>query len=84
MIADTRGKMHGLVRSAERERQENKIKEIASWLSDLSFDDVQQDIYSRKEEGTGKWFLQSCEFTQWINGPNNKLWCPGIRKHYLL
>ena len=33
---------------------------------------------SRREEGTGLWFLEAPKFISWIVGNSPTLWCPGI------
>jgi hypothetical protein len=48
------------------------------WLSLSDFTAQQHDIISRKEEGTGQWFLDSAEFEAWQQGPKKILFCPGI------
>lgn len=48
------------------------------WLSPIDFAAQQHDIISRKEDGTGQWFLGSAEFEAWQQGPNKTLFCPGI------
>jgi Cdc6-like AAA superfamily ATPase len=51
---------------------------ILEWLSPLEFGAQQHDIISRKQEGTGQWFLDSSEFKGWLEGNNKTLFCPGI------
>src|ERR1700712_1045056 len=48
------------------------------WLSPSDFAAQQHDFISRKEEGTGQWFLDSAEFKAWQQGPEKTLFCPGI------
>ncbi|OCL01946.1 hypothetical protein AOQ84DRAFT_199979 [Glonium stellatum] len=48
------------------------------WLSPIDFAAQQYDIISRKEEGTGQWFLDSAQFHAWQQGPDRTLFCPGI------
>jgi hypothetical protein len=48
------------------------------WLSPSDFAAQQHDIISRKEEGTGQWFLDSVQFEAWQQGPKKILFCPGI------
>lgn len=48
------------------------------WLSPVNSAAKQQDIISRKEEGTGQWFLSSTEFKAWQHEQNKTLFCPGI------
>ncbi len=36
------------------------------------------DLIAGRQEGTGKWFLTSQEFTSWVDGATRTLLCPGI------
>ena len=51
---------------------------IMQWLSPTDFPAQQHDIISRKQEGTGQWFLDSPEFKGWLQGTDTTLFCPGI------
>ena len=56
---------------------------ILSWISNLSFEEKQADILSKRHPGTGEWLLQQDTFKGWRNGVHDEpstLWCPGIRK----
>jgi Cdc6-like AAA superfamily ATPase len=33
---------------------------------------------SRRQQGTGQWFLDTFEFKHWLSTPNGTLFCPGI------
>jgi hypothetical protein len=48
------------------------------WLSPTDFPAQQHDSISRKQHGTGQWFLDSAEFKKWLDGPERTLFCPGI------
>jgi hypothetical protein len=48
------------------------------WLSPTDFPAQQHDIISRRQEGTGQWFLNSDEFNRWLQGSDKILFCPGI------
>jgi Cdc6-like AAA superfamily ATPase len=62
-----------------RSKQElQQHQAVIDWLSPNDFASQQHDIISRKEEGTGKWFLDSPEFEAWQQGPEKTLFCPGI------
>jgi hypothetical protein len=63
------------MRAAEQEKQA-----IIGWLCPLDFLQTQSDIFARHEVGTGRWFLNSSEFTRWVAGNDRTLWCPGDRK----
>ena len=53
--------------------------DIVAWLSPLHFETKQKDVFSKHQEGTGKWMLDSKEFSDWFSGSGRTLWCPGIR-----
>ena len=48
------------------------------WLSLTDFPAQQHDIITRRQEGTGQWFLDSLEFKRWLQGSDKTLFCPGI------
>ena len=51
---------------------------IMQWLSPTDFPAQQHDIISRRQEGTGQWFLDAPEFKRWLQGSDETLFCPGI------
>lgn len=51
---------------------------ILTWLTSEDYSSQQNDFIGRRQEGTGKWLLQSCEFQQWESGEEQILFCPGI------
>jgi hypothetical protein len=55
-----------------------KHYEVMEWLSSDSFAAQQSDLITRKQANTGQWFLNSHEFTKWVNGTSQTLFCPGI------
>ncbi|KAJ9204753.1 hypothetical protein DTO166G4_7855 [Paecilomyces variotii] len=55
-----------------------QTRQILEWLTPLNFDDIQNDLLGRRQEGTGLWLLNSEEFTQWMSQPKQTLFCPGI------
>lgn len=60
---------------AQKLQQHNTIME---WLSPTDFPAQQHDIITRRQEGTGQWFLDTPEFKRWVQGPEKTLFCPGI------
>jgi hypothetical protein len=48
------------------------------WLSPTDLPAQQHDIISRRQEGTGHWFLDTPEFKRWLCGSDQTLFCPGI------
>jgi hypothetical protein len=55
-----------------------KHYETMEWLSPDSFAAQQSDLITRKQADTGQWFLDSPEFTEWVYGTSQTLFCPGI------
>jgi len=48
------------------------------WLSPTDFPAQQHDIITRRQEGTGQWFLDSLDFKRWLQGSDKTLFCLGI------
>jgi hypothetical protein len=63
------------IRDAQNLQQHQAIIE---WLSPTDFPAQQHDIITRRQEGTGQWFLDSSEFQNWLQGSDKTLFCPGI------
>ncbi|KAL8995931.1 MAG: hypothetical protein Q9169_004432 [Polycauliona sp. 2 TL-2023] len=55
-----------------------KRREILDWFSPLNFFKTQQDVFARRQEGTGQWLIDSPTFQTWLSGPERTLCCPGI------
>ncbi|KAL8724038.1 MAG: hypothetical protein Q9166_008162, partial [cf. Caloplaca sp. 2 TL-2023] len=53
-------------------------QDILEWFSPLNFFRTQQDIFARREEGTGQWFLDTAAFQNWLAGTDRTLCCPGM------
>ncbi|KAI9684579.1 MAG: hypothetical protein M1822_005667 [Bathelium mastoideum] len=51
---------------------------VMQWLSPIDFSAQQQDIISRRQDGTAQWFIDSPEFKSWLQGSDKTLFCPGI------
>ena len=61
------------------ERQENQAMQVMyRWLSDTNAGSDHSNIRDSYQEGTGSWFLDSPQFTQWVDGTAQTLFCPGI------
>jgi len=59
---------------------DEESRSILNWISPLTFWAKQNDVLSRKQEGTCEWFFETPGFQSWLNGDEPTLWCPGIRK----
>lgn len=53
-------------------------KRLMEWISSTDFPAQQSDFIARRQEGTGQWFLDASKFTDWLDGRNKTLFCPGI------
>ena len=53
---------------------------IASWISSLHFKLSHNEIIQQRQDGTGRWLLESKEFKAWRDGTSEMLWCPGDRE----
>ncbi len=57
------------------------LMHVTTWLTDLNFKSVQAEKLSQRVGDTGRWFLESHQFQQWVDGSvtSSCLWCPGNR-----
>lgn len=51
---------------------------ILDWLTPIDYAPQHNDFISRKQEGTGQWFLESTQFKTWLDTKGQTLFCPGI------
>lgn len=77
MKGDVSELVEGFKRLEHREA-DSELRTIADWLPSIDFAKQQSDFIGRRQEGTGRWFLDSPEFTTWLNGVKQTLFCPGI------
>lgn len=61
----------------QHHQDDQHFKVVTDWLSAIDYYDQQADFSSKRQEGTGTWFLESPVFNDWIDGPNTTLFCPG-------
>ncbi|KAL8668528.1 MAG: hypothetical protein Q9168_006848 [Polycauliona sp. 1 TL-2023] len=62
----------------ERDHDRQRHRTITDWISSTDFSTQQADIISRRQQGTGDWFIESQIFLNWLDGSNKTLFCPGI------
>ncbi|KPM37848.1 hypothetical protein AK830_g8693 [Neonectria ditissima] len=70
--------LNGLRRCENDRMTLEKRMAIIDWLTPIDYASEQSDFISRRESGTGQWFLDSPEFKTWIETKNQTLFCPGI------
>ncbi|KAL8921943.1 MAG: hypothetical protein Q9172_003757 [Xanthocarpia lactea] len=66
------------VTAVQHSEDVQKRQAILAWFSPLNFFNTQQDLFARREEGTGQWLIDSTEFRKWTSGMDRILCCPGI------
>ncbi|EGX88078.1 serine/threonine-protein kinase ripk4, putative [Cordyceps militaris CM01] len=66
-----------LAYSRKRSCQQD-TKEILDWFTPVNYGPTQSDYLSRRQYGTGSWFLDSEKFQAWVNTDKTTLFCPGI------
>ena len=54
------------------------LEKLIKWISPKDFRAQHSDIISRKQEGTGQWFLETAAFKSWLQRAGETLYCPGI------
>jgi Cdc6-like AAA superfamily ATPase len=64
--------------AVQQELKHQRHRTITDWISPVDFAAQQSDIISRRQEGTGLWFVISPEFLGWLAGSNQTLFCQGI------
>ncbi|KAH7381270.1 ankyrin repeat domain-containing protein [Phaeosphaeria sp. MPI-PUGE-AT-0046c] len=77
-IDDHNKVIHANVALLQRNQDHTKHLLIMDWLSSADFPAQQLDHIQRRQEETGFWFLNAPEFTDWIKGSQQTLFCPGI------
>lgn len=58
--------------------EEGEKRKILTWLSPVDYGPQQSDHFSRRQEGTGQWLLDSDPFQQWLEQSKTTLFCQGI------
>ncbi|KFX96636.1 hypothetical protein V490_03225 [Pseudogymnoascus sp. VKM F-3557] len=66
------------VNSIEEGQSSDQYRTIMKWLSPTDFPAQQSDIIGKRQQGTGEWFVKSPEFTSFLRGEKQTLFCPGI------
>lgn len=61
-----------------QDHDHTRHNKLLDWISPTIFPSQQTDFISRRQEGTGQWFLNGPEFAGWLRQPKETLFCPGI------
>ena len=66
------------VEAIQLNQDSDRCRRILDWISSSDFQSQQADLDERRQDGTGRWFIESPAFNDWIEGPKKTLFCPGI------
>lgn len=77
-IAESIPRLESNIEIVQQHQSRQQRDEILEWLSPTDFPAQQCDYISRRQEGTGRQFIDAAEFREWIDGASQTLFCPGI------
>jgi Cdc6-like AAA superfamily ATPase len=77
-INDNTEHVRSHVTTIQQNQDVARHSEILEWFSPTNYPTQQSDIMSRRQQGTGQWFLDAPEFARWLGVPKGTLFCPGI------
>lgn len=59
-------------------KSDNHLNKVEKWLASPDPSSNLNEAQKKRQEGTGKWFLQSKPFQEWKSGRHQYLWLHGI------
>ncbi|KAK8186898.1 ankyrin repeat-containing domain protein [Phyllosticta capitalensis] len=74
-VASIAQNTHAFMRDVKTERSEDKL---LSWLAAPDPSKNYRESLRKRHPGSGQWFLQSSEYSDWKTRPNSFLWLHGI------
>jgi Cdc6-like AAA superfamily ATPase len=80
VLADIRAQLSDTLRNTDEIVHYHHTQEeerILDWLPTVDYD-PQQSIFSKLEQGTGQWFLNSSGYRDWLKTDKQTLFCTGI------
>ena len=66
------------VQDLQLEQKQKEREEVLQWISPLNFTQQQSSFSSRRQKGTGSWFLESQTFQEWLEQAGKTIVCQGI------
>lgn len=66
------------VRDMQSYNDDQERRRILDWISQLDVSLQQNAILSQRQEGAGKWLLDSREFQEWMSNNRGTLLCIGM------
>ncbi|GJC82780.1 hypothetical protein ColLi_05618 [Colletotrichum liriopes] len=74
VLKDTKESVDTLCQARDIEERDR----ILDWLTLTEYGPQQSDTYSRRQDGTGQWFLDTDKFQNWTAEKGLTLLCPGM------
>ncbi|KAF5139339.1 hypothetical protein E5D57_003134 [Metarhizium anisopliae] len=65
-----------IMKQKQQRKERDDILDLI--ISSPTYEDQHRNILKQRHPGTGQWFLESSEFTEWLWGDCQSLYCPGI------
>ncbi|KAH8694900.1 hypothetical protein BGW36DRAFT_452665, partial [Talaromyces proteolyticus] len=66
------------VKRMNQRGDDQDCRAVLDWLIPTTYSSQQHDLLGRRQEGTGKWLVESKEFKNWVDQKKQTLFCPGI------
>ena len=61
-----------------RQHDDYERRIILDWLTPIDYGTQQSDFIARRQDGTGRWLLESDDFQTWVEGSGLTLFCSGV------
>ncbi|KHO11798.1 hypothetical protein MAA_10742 [Metarhizium robertsii ARSEF 23] len=65
----------GIMKQKQQRKERDDILDLI--ISSPTYEEQHAEILQQRQPGTGQWFLESPEFTMWLGGEYQGLYCPG-------
>ncbi|KAJ4860563.1 ankyrin repeats (3 copies) domain-containing protein [Trichoderma breve] len=81
ILSDVQETVNGMEKNVHKlihKQYSQEHRAILDWLTPIDYAPQHNDFISRKQEGTGRWFLESMKFQVWLKTTEQTLFCPGI------
>lgn len=72
------GKLEEVGKHVDKLRQSNDQQKVLDWLGQEGWRYPQDNHFAKCEPGTGRWLLDSPQFSEWLTGTDTTLLCQGL------
>jgi hypothetical protein len=78
VVLDTVSTIGANVGTMRSKLDRDEDREILNWITPVDYGPQHSDFLSRRQLGTGQWFLDSEPYHAWLKTSKQTLYCPGI------